>query len=645
MNGTQSGKTFIFLFLAIILSIVLFLQSIFFNKTRHFRINILDLFLLIWCLYVFMDNYLQKVPFSLRLFEFYGLIILYITLRQTHRQYLIWFYVALILGGGIQAVYGSLQLCGYYTSNHGLFRITGSFFNPGPYAGYLAAAFPVSLGLFLFNPLITTPTQTVFLLKLDNYFGDTKSFFRKMSLIFRFLPNYRGGKFTAEQQSQRQKYADHLTMKSLVAISIIFICLVLPASHSRAAWLAVLISSFYLFSIKFRLCHRIQTYFDTWTKKLFLYASLLILLAISGAWLSHLKDGSFEGRLFIWKISMNMIRERPVTGYGIERFKAHYMDYQANWFAQNQAQEEAMVAGDTNYAFNEFVQYSVEYGILGLIIIASILIITFMSSGFRAPGTGSKVKTRNFYGVIAKAGIISILVFGMFSYPSQILPIKTNMVLYLATVAGLFSQKKISLLVSTNGRNRQHFSHSLRIIFLIAVLILVHTGNKYLYRYSKAYCYWKEAYQTYQMGAYMTCLEDYEKAWPVLKSNGDFLTVYGKALSMAGKHDKAVEVLLQAAKYYPNVVVYTALGDSYKQLGEARHAEQAYRYAWHMNPSRFYPIYLLAKLYDETGQREKAILTANELLRMQIKVPSTAIDEIKEEMQNIIKKYKDRHFK
>lgn len=64
-----------------------------------------------------------------------------------------------------------------------------------------------------------------------------------------------------------------------------------------------------------------------------------------------------------------------------------------------------------------------------------------------------------------------------------------------------------------------------------------------------------------------------------------------------------------------------------------------------MNPSRFYTKYLLAKLYDETGQREKAILTANALLQMQIKVPSTAVDEIKEEMQNIIIKYKGKNWK
>lgn len=604
MHGAQSGKTFIFLFIAIILSIVLFLQSLLFNRTKHLRINILDLFLLIWFLYVFLDNYLLKVPSSLRLFEFYGLIILYIALRLTQRKYLIWLYIALILGGAIQAVYGNLQLWGYYPSHHELFKMTGSFFNPGPYAGYLAAVFPVSLGLYLFNSPISTPEQTVFLLKLTNRFNT----------------------------------------KSLALISIICICLVLPASRSRAAWLAVLISSFYLFSTKFRLYQRIQTLFDTCTKKIFLIGSLLILLAISGAGLYDLKNGSVDGRLLIWKISMKMIRYKPVSGYGFDQFKAHYMDYQATYFEQNQASEEAMVAGDNNYAFNEFLQYGVENGVSGLVIIASILIIIFMSSGFRAPGISSKYQNRFFPGVVAKAGIISILVFGLVSYPSQILPIKTIMVLCLATVSSLFSQNKVSSFFTSDCRRSQLYYYSLRIIFSVVLLSLIYTGGKTLYCYSKAYHWWNEASQVYKIGAYETCLADYEKAWPVLKRNGDFLTGYGKALSMAGKHDKAVEVLLQAARFYPNIVVYTALGDSYKQLGEAKHAEQAYLHAWYMNPSRFYPKYLLAKLYDKTGQKEKAILTAKELLQMQIKVPSTAIDEIKIEMQNIILQYKGKNY-
>ena len=104
--------------------------------------------------------------------------------------------------------------------------------------------------------------------------------------------------------------------------------------------------------------------------------------------------------------------------------------------------------------------------------------------------------------------------------------------------------------------------------------------------------------------------------------------------------EKSGDVLTLAAKYFSNTVVYTALGDSYKMLRQPKHAEQAYMYAWYMNPSRFYPKYLLAKLYDETGKKEKAIQVAKELLEKDIKIESTAIKEIQEEMRMIIGKNK-----
>lgn len=82
--------------------------------------------------------------------------------------------------------------------------------------------------------------------------------------------------------------------------------------------------------------------------------------------------------------------------------------------------------------------------------------------------------------------------------------------------------------------------------------------------------------------------------------------------------EKSGDVLTLAAKYFSNSVVYTALGDSYKMLKQPKHAEQAYMYAWYMNPSRFYPKYLLAKLYDENGQKAEAIYIAKELLEINI---------------------------
>ena len=64
--------------------------------------------------------------------------------------------------------------------------------------------------------------------------------------------------------------------------------------------------------------------------------------------------------------------------------------------------------------------------------------------------------------------------------------------------------------------------------------------------------------------------------------------------------------------------------------------EKAYRHAWHIIPSRFYPLYLLAKLYDESNRPEKAIQTARQVLDKEVKIPSTAVNQIRQEMKGII---------
>ena len=56
-----------------------------------------------------------------------------------------------------------------------------------------------------------------------------------------------------------------------------------------------------------------------------------------------------------------------------------------------------------------------------------------------------------------------------------------------------------------------------------------------------------------------------------------------------------------------------------------------------MIPVRFYPLYLQAKLHEESGNKKKAVAMAKAILNKNIKVPSTAIREIKAEMEEIIK--------
>jgi O-antigen ligase len=659
MNCTQSGKTFVFLLGIGVVSVLSVIRFWFGLENKRSNLSTIDFLFFTFIVYVLFRNEWVELIHSLLFLELLGLALLYIIIRQQSNQSYLWILMALITGGLIQAIYGNLQLWGYYPSHHRIFKMTGSFFNPGPFSGYLAAVFPISLGLYLYNISACIPVQHPIFIKVIAWSTSLKTYFKRFSFISNFFYNNCKWVFPFEKQEEKPAYT-YLTLKSFALISIISMCLVLPASRSRAAWMAVLVSSFYLIWIRYQFFEQFKIYFNTRIKKLILILTLFAILITSGAGLYHFKKGSADGRLLVWKVSSEMVKDRPVFGYGYDGFKKHYMDYQAEYFRDNPEGGEAMLAGDNNYAFNEPLQLTIEQGIIGLIPLIAIILLVFLrkykprqlkeseenSICLATDGhirlslqsnkiTSERSDSKRFLLHISRAVIISIMVFGLFSYPLQILPIKICLAVALAIAANTFSRK-----MNLNLIESIHFTNSFRLfiksIISVGLMGLLLVAFLHIQQVKNAYANWKNAFDLYNFGIYDDCLEDYEKGYPILKNNGDFLTNYGKALSMAEKHSEAVGVLEQAAKYYPNTIVYSALGDSYKKLGQTNQAEQAYLHAWQMNPSRFYPKYLLAKLYDETGQHEKAVAIAKELLSKEIKIESTAVKEIQEEMKKII---------
>ncbi len=174
----------------------------------------------------------------------------------------------------------------------------------------------------------------------------------------------------------------------------------------------------------------------------------------------------------------------------------------------------------------------------------------------------------------------------------------------------------------------------------LIILALLPFQSKTLLNYYNGFTHWKEAYQLYQYRIYDDAADEYEEAIKYMPGDGMLLQMYGKCLAMDEKWQDAKAVLEQAGTFRSDPILSATLGDTYKALKEYDKAETAYWQAWYMVPHRFYPKYLLAKMYDETGRHNKAVELAKELIRKNAKVESTAVIEIKEEMLLIIEKNK-----
>ena len=530
-QGTISGKTFFFAYTVLIAGILSFL-CVMINFPSHIRLSKLDGILAIWTVYILLNTVFKHVPVSIRLLEFYGLVVLYLVLRQIESSKIVLLLAATVIGGIIQAIIGNLQLWGFHSSHHSLFRMTGSFFNPGPYAGYLAGVFPAALGLCLLGvkPFMSVPEK-----------------------LFRGI----GG----------------------VAVFILFT--VIPVSHSRAAWLSVIASSAVIFMARYPVIRWLKKRSRLKQTAILLLICTVVTVGLTG--ILTFKPASAGGRLLIWKVALGMIADRPLTGVGIDRFKAFYMNEQAGYFEKHPESTETMTADNTNYCFNEFLQHTAENGLTGLGLMLAAIICALRANGKRFDS----------FAVIAKAGIAGIAVFALFSYPAQVLPVKISLTCYLACLATLSEGK------AWRVRIKKPLMIKCAATAVMTGVVAVCIQN--LAAYHTAWKNWGQAYRLYTGGYYTESVSYYGRAWLMLKTNGEYLTHYGKALNMAGKQEQAVDVLRQAVRHYPNTVAYTALGDSYKELGKPGDAERSYLKAWYMIPGRFYPKYLLAKLYDDVG--------------------------------------------
>ena len=216
----------------------------------------------------------------------------------------------LISLGGIEAIGGLRQIYGLAVSNHSLYALTGSFYNPGPYSGYLAMIFPLCLYEWL---------------------------------------NLR--------EKVERTWVGQGKYYMALGVMLLILC-VLPAGMSRSAWIAAIISGVWVYGMHASWGSKLKEVRRRYKRKVGLacIAGGVIIIVIGYA-LFQLKATSANGRLFMWKVGALAIAESPVLGHGTGNFVSAYGRAQEAYFANGEYSEmEELVAGSPEYAFNEYTQ-------------------------------------------------------------------------------------------------------------------------------------------------------------------------------------------------------------------------------------------------------------------------------------------------
>lgn len=481
------------------------------------------------------------------------------------------FTVVLIVTAAIEAIWGMAQIYGISKSNHSLFRLTGSFHNPGPFSGYLAVMLPLTL-------------DAVF----------------------------------SVQMGTLKRVKKEVAFYGLLAAGCLMV-IVLPAGMSRSAWLAAGAGCTWLAWRRLAPLQRfggLLVRFRRWT-----IVGLAMLLLMAGAAfpaLYQLKKESADGRLLMWKITWQAIKEHPLTGVGLGGFPGAYATAQFAYFSSgNYVEGEEYVAGNPEYAFNEPMQLWLEGGLSGLIVFAALLAYCFYVG----------VRNRR-YG--SCAALLAFGVLSLSSYPFQ-MPSFVVLLVFLLTdcLRKPFTPFSVRL------------AYAPRMLVVMCLLMVASSWWVWSSQQARfeAYRQWTGIKMLYQAGAWKAAAEKYRLLEPELRHLPDFLFEYAQCLTKSGHFEESDALLKRASELSSDPMIRNVRGRNHQALGDFRKAESFYLEAMFLQPARVYPYYLLAKLYAEKDflQPEKMKDVARRALTMRPKVDNMAVKEMREELKKLLK--------
>ena len=452
--------------------------------------------------------------------------------------------------GVAQAAYGISQYMQILPSNHHIFTVTGSFDNPAGFSAILSLLYPIGLYWCL------------------------KSRKLEQRIVF-FL------------------------------LGIVIFAIVL--SGSRTGILSVLVSSLVIFVFELDIFQKIK---NLKHYKLIFLASFLLIVAI--AWgLYAYKVDSANGRILIWKVSAEMIKDKPLLGFGIGGFQANYMDYQANYFAENSDSKLSLLADNTKHPFNEFVLMAVNYGIIGLLFYLSLLAIV----------ARRMLKSELPYKTIYIGIYFVFILLSLFSYPLQYPPVW----LLLIFIA-------LSLFKKNIPQQMPVYIKATLTVFCIAIIGLLS------YKMYNELQWNKIATQSLQ-GKTKQMLPHYQKLYPRLKHNAYFLYNYGAELNVAKKYQQSNEVLNECVKQFNDYDLQLLIADNYTKLDSTKLSLETYKKATNMIPCRFLPLYKQFEIHIKENNQEEALQVAKNIQSKSVKVPSATVNYIKNKVDKYIETY------
>lgn len=458
----------------------------------------------------------------------------------------------------LESLLGLSQVFGHSFSRHSLFGMTGSFSNPGPYGGFIAVTMAVAL-----------------------------------AYLFR------------ERHCRRTPAA--IAIWGLACLTVLLGIMVLPASMSRAGWIA--------------LCVSVVLYAVAWTgimKKLTRYPLLVaVVILLAAAFLAgvfFIKKDSALGRLHIWNMEVRAMCMSPFIGSGPGTGAGAYGIAQEAYF-RDAARTDGIVrvAGCPEYAFNEYLHAGVETGFPGLLLSIAVVAVSV--------ATHIRARSVFAYGLAASG------VFAFFSYPLSVPQFTVLIVFLLSVPAGTYSAKET---VVRYGLVKEYSGVALSLAVLSFVAVAGFSVNGLYRDRAEAVSEWKDTRQLSGMELYSEAAEELDGLYSRMRWNSRYLYDYGYALHKTGEWAWSNAVLKEGAGISSDPMFHNIIGKNLESMGRYDAAAAEYLKSHYMVPCRIYPLTLLMDMYIETGCSREARDIGKKIWSMPVNPKNRTMAELKE---------------
>jgi O-antigen polymerase len=467
----------------------------------------------------------------------------------------------------IESMVCIFQYGGWLESKNKLFAVSGSWVNPNITAMFIAMAFPAVVH---------------FCLK-DNAPGRKE---RSLANLFNIL-----------------------TLLAAIAALVLLKC--------RTAYLGVGVAAFIQCNYRYNWPAILRKYSRT---KIMIACMLLICLAAFAAvGLYRFKQDSADGRMFVWKLSLQMIAKKPVAGVGYGMYAHDYNLFQADYFSQAKVTDPATrTAAPVNMAYNEFLQISVETGMIGLFLFLCLLVSLLV----RFP-SGDPI------GITAYASVAAFTVMSVFNFTIQAIPVMFLFVLYAAI---LITTKEIKSIAPKTWM--LPFVPAVRLILIVVAAYMLFFQTSLARSFTRT----QQAKEARESGDAAWAIELLDPLKTAMRESNIYWSEYGMALAAQHDYRNAVDKFMKALTITSDPDIYLQAGYSYQQLSLNDSAIRAYTMAKNITPNRMTPVFALMKLYTNLKDSAHAVAMANKIMIMIPKRRSAETDFYKSEAQFLLHK-------